>query len=380
MHILDLFWKKKTANQTQSDSAENLNTNTTSKVKPQRVKIHGHWYDTCENCGTPVDYYGKINHACNLSGKRLCPSCFKQLRKSATVVCKECGKTIPYLEMKNHLCADCWMKQLSKLRDFHGTYHARLSGSLNEKGISVSPVSTEYVDASGRAVFPIIPSSTDCLPLRKNKHGLDSGDECAVFTLKVRDAVFAFPDNGIAIRYLKASTDKSFMDHAYSLERSDILALASDGNDLFVLNDTGAVLSTRQGWETYQLFDVIEEVRGITSHYFDESEISAAVSLYERGVEASITSSGRDKITYDCIQKAFIEHSYCGNSHEGIECVYSERSRQAVLDHLIRYHFSLREIVFSAQNGTVPLLSIAERLPVHDEDVKIHVPESERVY
>jgi len=380
VHILDLFRKKKTTNHAQSDSAENVNTHTTSKVKPQHVVIQGHLYSVCEECGTPIDGYGRINHACNLLGKRLCPSCFKHLRETTTVVCKECGKMIPYLEMKNHLCTDCWMKQLSKLRDFHGAYHTRLLNSLMEKGISVSPISSKYVDVSGRAVFPVIPSSTDCLPLRKNEHGFDSGDECAVFTIEVGDAIFALPDNGIAIRYLKSSTDKSFMDHAYSLERSHILALASDGKDLFVLNDNGSVLSTKENWSTYQLFNAIDEVREITHRYFSEPEISAAVDLYERGIESSITSSVRNEIYYDSTQQAFMEHNDWGNSHEGIERVYSEISRNDVLQQLIRYHFNLREIVFSAQRGTIPLLSIVEQLTVHDKDTRIHVPESEWVY
>lgn len=376
MSIFDLFRKKKTAHQTQSDSAENMNTPSTSKAKPQHVIIQGRLYSVCEECGAPVDDYGRINHACNLLGKRLCPSCFKQLRKTTTVVCKGCSKTIPYLEMTHQLCADCWIEQLTQLRKFYGTYHTRLANALNEIGISVSPVSTEYVDASGRAMFPVVPSSTDCIPLRDDVYGCNGGDECAVFTLKVRDAIFAFPDNGISIRYLKASTDKSFMDHAYSLERNYILALASDGNDLFVLNDTGSVLSTKQDWETYRLFDVIEEIRRITCRYFDESEVSAAVSLYERGVKSSIT----DRITYDCVQDAFIEYYDCGNAHDGIERVYSELSRQAVLQRLTRYHLNLRETVFSAQKGTIPLISIVEQLTIHDQDAKIHLPESEWVY
>lgn len=376
MHILDLFRKKKTTNHAQSDSAENMNTHTTSKVKPQHVVIQGHLYSVCEECGTPVDDYGRINHACNLLGKRLCPSCFEQLRKTMTVVCKGCNKTIPYLETTHQRCADCWIEQLTKLREFYGKYHTRLSNALKEMGISVSPVNTEYVDASGRAMFPVVPSSTDCIPLRKDVYGYYSGDECAVFTVKARDAVFALPDNGISIRYLKAGTDKSFMDNAYSLERGYILALASDGNDLFVLNDTGSVLSTKQDWETYQLFDIIEEVRRITYHYFDESEVSAAVNLYERGVKSSIT----DIITYDCVQDAFIEYSDCGSAHDGIERVYSEMSRQAVLQHLTTYHFNLREVVFFAQSGTIPLISIVEQLTVHDKDTKVNVPESEWVY
>lgn len=376
MHILDLFRKKKTTDHAQSDSAENVNTHTTSKVKPQHVVIQGHLYSVCEECGTPVDDYGRINHACNLLGKRLCPSCFKQLRKTTTVVCKGCNKTIPYLEATHQRCADCWIEQLAKLREFYGKYHTRLSNALKEMEISVSPVNTEYVNASGRAMFPVVPSSTDCIPLRKDVYGYYGGDECAVFTVKARDAVFALPDNGISIRYLKTGTDKSFMDNAYSLERGYILALASDGNDLFVLNDTGSVLSTKQDWETYQLFDIIEEVRRITYHYFDESEVSAAVNLYERGVKSSIT----DKITYDCVQDAFIKYYDCGSAHDGIERVYSEMSRQAVLQHLTRYHFNLREVVFFAQSGTIPLLSIVEQLTVHDKDTKVNVPESEWVY
>lgn len=315
-----------------------------------------------------LDLFRKKKTINILSGKRLCPACFNRLRKSSTVICKECNKMVPYLEMKNHLCTDCWMKQLSKLRDFHGAYHTRLLNSLTEKGISVSPPSTKSVGASGRAVFPVIPSSTDCLPLRK--------DERAIFTLKIRDAIFTLPDNGIGIRYLKPSTDKSFMNHACSLARGHILALASDGNDLFVLNDTGSVLSTKQDWEAYQLFDIIEEVRQITDHSFDESKVSAAVSLYERGIASSIT----DRITYDCVQDAFIQYYDYGCAHEGIERVYSEISRQDVLQSLTRYHFSLRETVFSAQKGTIPLISIVVQLTVHDKDVKIHVPESKQVY
>lgn len=376
MSIFDLFRKKKTTIQTQSDSAENMNTNTAPKPKPQHVVIQGHLYSVCEECGTPIDAYGRITHACNLLGKRLCPSCFEQLQKTTTVVCKGCSKTIPYVEAMHQLCVNCWIEHLTKLREFYGSYHTRLSDALNEMGISVSPVSTEYVDASARAIFPVVPSSTDCIPLRKDNYGYYGGDECAVFTIKVRDAVFALPDDGISIRYLKASTDKSFMDYAYSLGRGHILALASDGNDLFILNDTGSVLSTKQGWETYQLFDIIEETRRITCHYFNESEVSAAVSKYERGIEESIT----DKITYDCVQDTFIEYYDYGNSHEGIERVYSEMSRQNVLQHLTKYHFNLREMVFSAQKGTIPLLSIVEQLTVHDDSITIHVPESESVY
>lgn len=349
-------------------------------AKPQRVRIDDHWYNVCENCGTPVDGYGRLNNrACNLCGKLLCPSCFKKLSKTTTVVCKECGKTISYLESKSKLCPECWLNRLSKLREFHGEYHARLSASLSEKGISVLPASTEYVDESGRATLPIVPSATNCTPLRKDVRGYCDGDECAVFTVKVKGTVFALPDNGIGIRYIKAGTDSPFTDHACSLEKGCILALASDGKDLFVLNDRGDVLSTKKDWEVYPLFDVMDEVREITARYFDESEISEAVRQYEQGT-SNISSSVTSKISYDCTQNAFIKCHYSGNSHEGVESIYSEMSREDVLRQLTKYHFNLREIVFSAQNGTVPLISIVERLAVHDSDTKINLPESERVY
>lgn len=383
MHILDLFRKKKSAGQTPSDLSDTGSTNTASAAKagPQRVNIDGHWYMVCEECGTPVDNYSKIlNPACNLLGKCLCPACFKKLRKTTTVVCKECGQTFPYLEMKSRLCPVCWNKHIAKLRDFHGEYHARLSHALNEMEISVSPAGTEHADASGRATFPIVPSFTDCSPLRKDVRGYGEGDERAVFTVKARGAVFALPDNGIGIRYIKADADKSFMDHANSLAAGrSILAIASDGKDLFVLDDTGSVLSTKQDWEVCPLFDIAEEVRRITRRYFDESELSAAVRQYERGMPY-ITSSVTGGITYDCKQNAFIQYLDCGNSHEGIERVYSEISRQDVLQQLTRYHFDLRKTVFSAQEGTIPLISIVERLTVHDKDAEVHVPESRWVY
>ncbi len=362
MSIPDLLRKKKTA---------------ASAANPQRVEIAGRWYKVCEECGTPVDDYGRVEQACNLLGKRLCTSCFQRLRKTATIVCEECGKTIPYLEMTRHLCPVCWSRRISKLRDFHGEYHARLSDFLSKRGISVLPASTEYLDASGRTSFPIVPSAADCIPLRKDVHGNYGGDECAVFTAQVGGAVFALPDSGIGIRYLKASVDRSLLDHAHSLAKSSyILALASDGNDLFLLNDHGTVLSTKPDWNACPLFDVIEEVRKITHHYFDDATVSAAVQQYEHGV----TSSLADKISYDCEQKAFIEYVNCGNSHDGIERVCEEISRQDVLQQLSQRSFHLREIVFAAQTGTVPMISIVERLTVHDNGTKIHVPESKRIY
>lgn len=326
----------------------------------------------CENCGNPVDN----SPACNLLGKRLCISCFKKLRAETTVVCKECSKTIPYTDRKSQLCPDCWRKQLFALREFHGAYHTALSDSLREKGISVSSASTKYVDASGRAMFPVIPFSTDCLPLRKNVHGMYDGDECAIFTLEVRDGVFALPDNGIGIRYLKAINDIAFMNKANALGHGHILSLASDGKDLFILNDAGWVLSTRQNWEKYQLFTVMDELRRIACQYFDESEISAAVNSYELGQKASIT----DTITYDSAQKAFIEYEDYGNFHEGVERSYSEISRQDVLDQLTSHPFDLRNISFSAQRGTIPVAVIVDKLAVHEKGIKIHVPESHTIY
>lgn len=362
LSILDLLQKKRAA---------------ASAAKPQCVEIAGRRYKVCEECGTPVDDYGRVEKACNLLGKRLCTSCFQRLRKTATVVCEKCGKTIPYLEMTQHLCPSCWSKYLSSLRDFHSGYHARLSNFLSKQGITVLPPSTEYLDESGRASFPIVPSATDCIPLRKDVHGNLGGDECALFTVKIGDAIFALPNHGIGIRYLKAGADCSLPDHAYSLAKSSyILALASDGNDLFLLNDRGTVLSTRPNWKACPLFDAIEEVLTITHRYFDDATISAAVQQYEQGVTSSLV----DKISYDCEQKAFIEYVDCGSSHDGIERVYEEISRQDVLQQLSQRSFHLQEIVFAAQKGTVPLISIVERLAVHDNGTKIHVPESKRMY
>lgn len=340
-----------------------------------KVRVNGRWMLTCEECGNYVDQYSKTHPHCNLLGETLCLSCFNRKKKNKTVVCKACQKEIPYLDAKNHRCPDCWKERLGCLRAFYEPYHVRLAEDLQARGISVRPVSTRHLDDLGRAVFPILPVPGECLPLRKNTKGWSDGDECGVFTAETAHGIFAIPDNGIGIRYLKGSLDQGFMARAEALGKNGLLALASDGTDLYGLDNRGMVLSTRQDWEAYPLFNVMEEIRAVVHEICGEEQIRSAVSLFETGIQEDISSD----IKYDCQQKAFIQRGTTGSSHDGIYEEYWQISLPEVLDQLTRWEH-LRDIAESAAAGKIPAVVIAERLPVHEPGIPVTVPETRWVY
>jgi len=116
--------------------------------------VGGRRLPVCENCGTTVDHYSQgLSAACNLQGKTLCVPCYKKLQKTATGTCRDCGITVPVADIKANRCPECWRKQLGELRTFYAGYHTRLAASLLEKGISVAPAGTNYLDDAGKAAI-----------------------------------------------------------------------------------------------------------------------------------------------------------------------------------------------------------------------------------
>jgi len=329
-------------------------------------------YLKCEICKKEVSAHSKVSPHYNLRGKVLCRECFNKLSKEEAVECAKCGINVPYLEIKSNLCSDCWEKRLEELRKFYGRYHQRLKESLEQKGIIVADKSTEHLDKYGRPLKPVITDGGNCLPLRDDTKGFYGGDECAIFTVEARDAVFAIPDNGIGLRYLEAAFDKWFMDDAYSIASSTFLALASDGKDIYTLDDQGMVRSTKSDFKQYNLFNILNELRRIASVHFTIKDIDEAVKAFRDGSKTDVTSD----VYYDYKQKVFIEKRYTGSSHDGVMEEYAVISKDALLKRITRY-ISIREIF---DKRSIPMTVIVEQLEERRDLSGAVLPKPVQVY
>ncbi len=257
--------------------------------------------------------------------------------------CRICGRQFRTFEwVKKGMCAECWKQKLAELRTFTTQYHERMRACLADHGVEVPGPSTEGLDDRGLSFrlpdpgyFHHILQRRDsgsiyCIPLRRDTKGIYNGDECGIFTVEARGIRFALPDNGVGIRYIVRNGDHDFLGSAFHFFHGRMLALASDGQDLYGLTDDGMIRSTVDGWKEIRLFDKLDEIRRIADDLSPSGTREAAVKEILDGRRWTY-SSGSSEYYYDVEQKAFIMGYESGCSHEGIDRVFTVCSRESLL-------------------------------------------------
>ncbi len=326
-------------------------------VGPYRSRGDGRY---CCSCGQMLtSRTGNLNMRCNMIlGRDYCDGCFKVLLPKAQVECKFCHKTVAYADATTGKCPECLMAELEEKREFYRDYTETLHQALLARGISTQKESLDGVHKNGCAAFPVLPvPGVDLNPLRNDLSV--PHDERAIYTVSCRGARLAFPDNSISLRYLFLSPEflaarhlRNFHPHEY------ILALASDGKELYMLKDDGAVISSAPDFSGFSLFDKQSEIRRYCSLIPTETIDRIIQETYASGTH-NISATGRS-ICYDAGKKGFTEEVIHGNSHEGIEVVYEPISKEQVLRRM--QHGSLYTLWHNCKNGIVPQFAIVDRL------------------
>lgn len=176
-----------------------------------------------------------------------------------TFSCERCKKLCD-LNYTGGLCFECWMEDYLLKKYFYSSYRTRLVETLHNNGIEVLEESTEGIFEYGEPCNKVTEYEwMKVVHLRKN--------ERALFTLHCRGCTFGFPDNGIGLRYLYLSSNPEDREWARKIDiKNSLLAICSDGKELYCLTDEGEIKSTTPKWKTMKLLDPIDERRKICAN------------------------------------------------------------------------------------------------------------------
>ena len=274
--------------------------------------------------------------------------------------CKRCEKETPIFETSAYrgMCRACWVKEVARLREKYGKFTLMLRRHLTEHGVVLKENYTDGLDETGRPLCPVRDAHNRAVCLRK--------DEYALWLLDVRDAVFAFPDNAIGLRYTVSSAVEAFMDRAYALFRvSSLLTAVSDGHDLYALDERGKILSTDPAWHGKILFDAAEYCLQLAETCFTKEEVQRAVDEfctreYPCIKEESFGFCPVGGLFYDRDVKKFFEVSSVGNYYHGYELSYYAKTKEEVMNKLMK---SIDIFTDDCLKKNIPMLVLVNALP-----------------
>lgn len=291
--------------------------------------------------------------------------------------CRQCGKELSDSARFHGLCYDCWCARLRVLRGFYRPYVERLRTLLARRGIFTSPGTLAGLTETGRPLRPVRKAATSVIPLRE--------DEYAVYLFRARGALFAFPDNGIGLRYVIPSADSVFMRqiaglgqdaNAHSSGSQCFLAAASDGIHVYALSDDGKIYHTNPSVpEPIPVSSRLELCREVWQSFFSDEQIrESAAWLNNRN--GGIKNIDGDREYYDPTEKVFFWVSTDGNYYHGYDVSYLRLSKESVIDSSLRSELTLFRLWEKCKRGEIPLaaeLEFAEEAP---EDMAYDPPEN----
>ncbi len=311
------------------------------------------WFEYPSDRPRPFEEYQK---------KKYCRSCWEKKQHELYEACPECGKPLSVFQLRNQYkgqCRDCWIQTITKLRKKYREYQILLKNQLKEQGILLNPTYTEGLDETGRpAHFTVRENQkTDMLPLRD--------DEYALYLFKVGDGIFAFPDNGIGLRYIHASSEQNFGKPAGGNDR--LLAAGTDGKAIYILTGEGKIYITKpagrkkkdDGTEVVQAIDLLPFCLKTAEDIFSEGQIEDAVKAFCSRKIVSV----QDTIYYDSKAQKFFRVDTDSNYYHDCEVNYFLMHKEEVIARHTRFHFSIDHFVDTCRSGKVPLLVILSRLP-----------------
>lgn len=316
----------------------------------------------CEECHQYFQYRSDAASQVleKYENKVYCRDCWNKKQHEIYEACPECKKPLSYFERRNQyngMCRDCWVKVIAKQREKYREYQNFLEEYLREQGVMLNPSDTDGLDETGRPSDSVKDKKIDILPLRDNEY--------ALYLFEAGEGIFAFPSHGIGLRYIKAPSRQKFYGVAGGHNR--MLAAGTDGRVIYILTDKGKLFMTRSDSPENDNGDHTESVQAID--VYDFCMKTAEDTLSEKQIEDAVTdfcSNGiacvNDSIYYDPAAKKFFRVLVDGNYYHGYDVDYMVQSKKAVMESLVRYHFSIDGFVDACRAGEVPMLVILSRL------------------
>lgn len=296
------------------------------------------------------------------SGKKYCLNCWEKKQHELFELCPGCEKRLSVYERRNQYrgkCRACWIKEIAILREKHRTYQTLLENYLKEQGVALIPAYTDGLDETGRPSYSVNDKKIDMLPLRDNEY--------ALYLFNVRDGVFAFPDNGIGLRYINAPSSQSLWKVAGS--HDTLLAAGTDGIAIYLLTSEGKLFITNpdssadngiRNTEGVQAIDLRSFCLKTAEAIFSEKQIEDAVNAFCSNGIASVHRA----IYYDPEEQKFFLVRDDGNYYHGYDVDYLPMNKEEVITwYMDSYAFSVKCFVDACQAGEIPMLVILSRLP-----------------
>lgn len=316
----------------------------------------------CEECKKCFEYQDDLRPKpfAEYQNKTYCCNCWEKKQHELYEACPECGKPLSVFERRNQYkgkCRDCWIKTIAELREKYREYQILLEDRLKEQGIVLNPTYTDGLDETGRPSHSIKNKEIDMLPLRDNEY--------ALYLFNVGDGVFAFPDNGIGLRYIHAPSDRKFSKVAG--DRGSLLAAGTDGKAIYILTGKGKLYITNPDssedkddcTEGVQVIDLLSLCLKTAEDIFSEKQIEDAVAAFCSHGIASVD----DEIYYDPAAQKFFRVAVDGNYYHGYDVDYLLMSKEEVITRHTRFDFSIDSFVDACRAGKIPMLVILSRLP-----------------
>ena len=225
---------------------------------------------------------------------------------------------------------------------------------MKEQGIKVQKSIFDEIDEIGRHYKLMKERQVDAAPFEEK--------EFVLYSIKVRDAEIAFPSNGIGIRIMIPSKDKAFMD---SLDKrsTGILAIASDGEEYYILDDMGEIDSSNPIWDKKKMFDTVKYCLDQADKYFTKEEIRRRVLTdYNNGIIRFRS------FYYDANYKKFFVVSVDGNYYHGYDVSYHNITKSQAIHMETDFHLSIDDFVDECRRGEIPTLVILNELSYVEGD------------
>ncbi len=252
------------------------------------------------------------------------------------------------------------MEKLKELRNFYCPYEEMLVNKLREEGIEPISNSIKHIDAEGKPIFPTLQKYIfNLTPLRP--------DEYVLYTIEAKGiGVYAFPDNGIGLRYLKLGTNINRIKSLKKFCNKGILAAVSDGINIYVLTEEGKVIHNNSDLtEEIRIFDKVEYCESVWKQNIEISAVEEYIKANYKDYVIDL-DKGNDCYYFDTGAKAFFWHIERGGYHDPVEITNIRLTKRQMLEKLVNTpQFKIKKYIESCRQGEITMFAVASLL---DED------------
>ncbi len=261
--------------------------------------------------------------------------------------------------------------KLLELRQFYKSYEDLLIEKLKEVGIEAKTNTTNQLTELGK---PVVPTGTayiyNLVPLRENEY--------ALFVINAgSDGVYAFPDNGIGLRYLKFGSNMERMETIGKFNNKYLLAAVSDGKNIYALTDEGVVIHNNAELdEKIKVFNKLEYCMSIWQENIEQSAVEQYINNNFNSVFVDLDGAP-SPIYYNTEKKVFVWDIVSGGYHDPVDHTYIQLSKKEVMRRMVDYPgFSVRRYIEDCKKGVIPMVAVVSLLE-EDESIINYKPDYE---